>query len=336
MSDSSPFGFGRFVPGFDFLQNLAKNSAASVPAMPGWVAPTVSEEELEKRIEELKAVQFWLDQNSRALTATVQALEVQKMTLATLKGMNVAMGDLASAFTPKAPAPAPEAARAEPPAAPSMSSFFGASRAAAAEPDRADPPAPAPRHAGPDAPADDDANGPEAGGEEAAAGEGAAAADAPAAAPGVIDPMQWWTALGTQFQQIAAHALQDVAQHQSTLDATRTMAAEAVKTATGVATHLAAQGMQGLQDAARQAPAGKPGKSRTTAKAAAQRAAPKRAAAPSSTPRAAGKAPAAKVPAKAPAKAAVKAVAKSAKSARSAKAAQPKAPPRTARSRPAR
>jgi len=334
MSDSSPFGFGRFVPGFDFLQNLAKNSAIGVPAMPGWVAPTVSEEELEKRIEELKAVQFWLDQNSRALTATVQALEVQKMTLATLKGMNVAMGDLASAFTPRTPAPAPEPARAEPPPAPSMSSFFGASRAAAAEPDRADPPAPAPRHAGPDAPAEHGATGPEAAGEEAAAGEGAAASDGPAAAPGVIDPMQWWTALGTQFQQIAAHALQDVAQHQSTLDATRTMAAEAVKTATGVATHLAAQGMQGLQDAARQSPAGHSGQARTTAKAgkpgtaqaAAKRAAPKRAAAPSSTPRAAAKPPAAK----APAKAAVKAVAKSAKSA------QPKAAPRAARSRPAR
>lgn len=84
-SDTSPFGFGRFVPGFDFLQNLAKGAAAGMPQMPplsGWVAPTISVEELEKRISELKAVQFWLDQNSRALTATVQALEVQKMTLA--------------------------------------------------------------------------------------------------------------------------------------------------------------------------------------------------------------------------------------------------------------
>jgi hypothetical protein len=39
----------------------------------------------EKRIEELKAVHFWLEANSKALGATVQALEVQKMTLATLK-----------------------------------------------------------------------------------------------------------------------------------------------------------------------------------------------------------------------------------------------------------
>ncbi|WP_368731417.1 PhaM family polyhydroxyalkanoate granule multifunctional regulatory protein, partial [Escherichia coli] len=53
---------------------------------------------MEKRIDELKAVQFWLEQNSRALTATLQALEVQKMTLATLKGMNFSMGDVANAF----------------------------------------------------------------------------------------------------------------------------------------------------------------------------------------------------------------------------------------------
>jgi hypothetical protein len=59
-------------------------------------------EELDKRITELKAVQFWLDQNAKALSATVTALEVQKMTLATLKGMNFNMGDVANAFKLKA------------------------------------------------------------------------------------------------------------------------------------------------------------------------------------------------------------------------------------------
>jgi hypothetical protein len=105
MSDTSNFGFGKFVPGFDFLQNLAKGASSSIPQLPNlsnWVAPTISVEELEKRIDELKAVQFWLEQNSRALTATIQALEVQKMTLATLKGMNFSMGDVASAFKLKA------------------------------------------------------------------------------------------------------------------------------------------------------------------------------------------------------------------------------------------
>ena len=87
MSDSENSGFGKFVPGFDFLQNLAKGASQAVPQMPNvanWIAPTLNEEELDKRINELKAVHFWLDQNSKALGATVQALEVQKMTLATL------------------------------------------------------------------------------------------------------------------------------------------------------------------------------------------------------------------------------------------------------------
>ena len=85
MSDSTGSSFGKFVPGFDFLQNLAKGASQNIPQMPNlanWVAPSLNPEELEKRIEELKAVHFWLEQNSRALGATIQALEVQKMTLA--------------------------------------------------------------------------------------------------------------------------------------------------------------------------------------------------------------------------------------------------------------
>ena len=111
MSDTPTFDFSKFVPGFDFLKHLGQGAAAAAPASPlgGWVAPTINVEELEKRITELKAVQFWLDQNAVALKATIQALEVQKMTLATLKGMNFSMADLASAFKLH-PSPAPEAA----------------------------------------------------------------------------------------------------------------------------------------------------------------------------------------------------------------------------------
>lgn len=107
--------FAKMMPGFDFLQSLmshplasapggASKSAAGIPPMPNpvnWLVPTLSTEELDKRIEELKAVQFWLDQNARALQATVTALEVQKMTLNTLKGMNIHMSDVANAFTSK-------------------------------------------------------------------------------------------------------------------------------------------------------------------------------------------------------------------------------------------
>jgi hypothetical protein len=71
-------------------------------------------EELDKRIQELKTVQFWLEQNTNALKATIQALEVQKMTLSTLQGMNVNMAELAKAFTAKMPDLQPETHAAKP------------------------------------------------------------------------------------------------------------------------------------------------------------------------------------------------------------------------------
>jgi hypothetical protein len=113
MSDSSAFDFSKFVPGFDFLKKLSSSGATAMPQASSWIAPTLDPQELEKRIQELKAVHFWL--------------EVQRMTLATLKGMNFSMNDLAEALKAKptetaAPnfsftAPAPEAASA-PSAAP--------------------------------------------------------------------------------------------------------------------------------------------------------------------------------------------------------------------------
>ena len=84
----------RLAPGFDFLQDLVKNAGAALPHIGQWVAPTLNPEEIGKRIEELRTVQFWLEQNARMIGATIQALEVQRMTLSTLQSMNVQMGDL--------------------------------------------------------------------------------------------------------------------------------------------------------------------------------------------------------------------------------------------------
>ncbi len=103
------FSFTKLVPGFDFLQGLAKSAGAALPGMaslPGigqWVAPTLNPEEIEKRISELRTVQFWLEQNARMLGATIQALEVQRMTLSTLKTMNVQIGDLRESLTAAVP-----------------------------------------------------------------------------------------------------------------------------------------------------------------------------------------------------------------------------------------
>jgi len=196
MSDASkPFAFSQFVPGFDFLRNLASGSASAgasaVPSMPSlssWVAPTLSVEEVDKRIQELKTVQFWLEQNGHALKATIQALEVQKMTLSTLRGMNVQMEDLASAFTRQAAAATPTF-RAEPPApAPASASEPEPKAADKAIPEEADAPAAKSKRAKAqaDGPSDD--------------------------AAGVVDPLQWWGALTQQFQQIASAALQEASQ----------------------------------------------------------------------------------------------------------------------------
>lgn len=104
MADAAPFA--KLVPGFDFLQGLVKNAGSALPNIGQWVAPTLNPEELEKRIEELRTVQFWLEQNARMLGATIQALEVQRMTLSTLKTMNVQMDDLRDSLKIRVPGPA--------------------------------------------------------------------------------------------------------------------------------------------------------------------------------------------------------------------------------------
>ena len=116
MADDSGVPFAKLVPGFDFLQGLVKNAGSAMPSIGQWVAPTLNPEELEKRIEELRTVQFWLEQNARMLGATIQALEVQRMTLSTLKTMNVPLAQLRDSLKVRepdaAPAPAPAAAKA--------------------------------------------------------------------------------------------------------------------------------------------------------------------------------------------------------------------------------
>ncbi len=115
---NSPTDLAKMVPGFEFLQNLMKGAGASLPGVQGfgqWIAPTLDPQELEKRIQELKTVQFWLEQNARLLGTTIQALEVQRMTLSTLQTMNLPMADLRDALKARLPQAAPPAAPAPAP-----------------------------------------------------------------------------------------------------------------------------------------------------------------------------------------------------------------------------
>lgn len=140
MADTAA-NFTKLVPGFDFLQGLVKNAGSALPNIGQWVAPTLNPEELEKRIEELRTVQFWLEQNARMLGATIQALEVQRMTLTTLKTMNVQMNDLRDSLTIKPTAATPAAAPASKAAAKTKTSSRGKASpaAAAATPQAVDP-----------------------------------------------------------------------------------------------------------------------------------------------------------------------------------------------------
>ncbi len=165
--------FTKMVPGFEFLQGLVKNAGAALPSVGQWIAPTLDPGELEKRIEELRTVQFWLEQNARMLGATIQALEVQRMTLSTLKTMNVSVGELRDSLTLK---PAAVTSTTPQPVA---------------DGDRT----PAPARSNAKAPR-----------QTSTSGGGAA----PVAA-GVVDPMQWWGALTKQFTQLAASAMKDTA-----------------------------------------------------------------------------------------------------------------------------
>src|SRR4030095_1712051 len=112
MADSSP-ALTKLVPGFEFLQGLVRNAGAALPNVGQWIAPTLDPAEIDKRIEELRTVQFWLEQNAPMLAATIQALEVQRMTLSTLKTMNVTVGDLGNAMKLRAPAAASAPASAK-------------------------------------------------------------------------------------------------------------------------------------------------------------------------------------------------------------------------------
>jgi hypothetical protein len=175
-----PSNLASMVPGLDFLQGLMRNAGSGLPPMSQWIAPTLDPEELDKRIQDLRTVQFWLEQNARLIGTTIQALEVQRMTLSTLQRMNMPLSDLGRAMQMQ-PAPEP------PPPAP-------------APPTRPAPPVASP--APPPAAASADRS---AGDADAESGPGAGAAPS---AP-LADPLQWWGALTQQFTEIAAKALKD-------------------------------------------------------------------------------------------------------------------------------
>lgn len=156
----------------DFVKNLW--GSMSVPGMgvPGITAPTMSVEELDKKINDLKAVEAWLNLNTSMLRGSIQALEVQRGTIATLKSMGAS---LAAAITQPG---ASEKTVFE--SVPYASAFFQQAAPAAPEPKPAPAPAPAP--------------------EPAAAAPGDAGSQ-------LANPSAWWNLLQDQFKQAVSTAM---------------------------------------------------------------------------------------------------------------------------------
>lgn len=177
---SAPSPFSAMGETFELMQKMwggmgmpTPGNLASIPGMPqqipSMLAPTVDLGELDKRITDLRAVAQWLDLNASMLRATIQTLEVQRATIATLKGISGAM------LAPLAkPGQKPDAAELPPNAfaMPPMPAAEepGAARRSGRKRHKAKPPHPP------------------------------TVADAP------LNPAAWWNTLQDQFTKIAATA----------------------------------------------------------------------------------------------------------------------------------
>ena len=162
----------------DFVKNLWGSMSVPGMGMPGITAPTMSVEELDKKISDLKAVEAWLNLNTSMLRGSIQALEVQRGTIATLKSMGAS---LAAAITQPG---ASEKSVFE--SVPYASAFFQQATPAA--------PAPAPKPAPAPAPAPEPAAAvPDDAGNQAAAQ--------------LANPSAWWNLLQDQFKQAVSTAM---------------------------------------------------------------------------------------------------------------------------------
>lgn len=163
--------------------------AAGLPgALPSMITPTLDVAELDKRIADLRAVEQWLNLNAQLLRTSIQTLEVQRNTIATLKSIG---GAVLGPVTGSTPAPAADA----PPQRPKGSFRAPGSAGPFVV---APPPAPAAPPAQPQP-----------------ARRARKASRSPGQAVGALEapfsPAAWWHTLQDQFQKVAAAAAADAA-----------------------------------------------------------------------------------------------------------------------------
>ena len=189
MADSNMSGIpgvGAMTDTLEFVKNLWGGMK-----VPGMAMPSLSVDEVNKQITDLKAVESWLNVNMSMLRSTIQALEVQSATLAALQTMSTSMNSLAQAGAAGLAAAVPSRA-----AAPSAASAPSASAKPTA------PPAPSfsfepPVAEKPAAP----------GGASPTAQSDKPASDDMSNATAFANPAAWWNLLQDQFKQAVSTAV---------------------------------------------------------------------------------------------------------------------------------
>lgn len=146
--------------------------------IPGMAMPSMSPEEIDKQIADLKAVEAWLQMNMNMLRGSIQALEVQSATLSALRSMSETFAQAASAASSAGAAAADDK--------PAFESPFASSKSTAAGTDD--------DHA--------DAKADPAGMPGMAGMAGMAGMTTPFA-----NPSAWWSAVQDQFQQAVSQAV---------------------------------------------------------------------------------------------------------------------------------
>lgn len=189
MSDHNQLpGTGSIADSVEFVKKLW--GIPSAGAIPGMLVPTLSLEEINKKIADLKAVESWMAVNMNMLRGTIQALEVQSATIINLQSMGAMMG---------AQQPDPKSAAAPAGASSFPFAFPGWPQQAAADskPEAAPAPAAAPEPSPPPFEA-----APAASSEPVKK-----SAPAPAAEPVAATANAWWDLLQNQFKQVVSTAL---------------------------------------------------------------------------------------------------------------------------------
>jgi hypothetical protein len=177
-------GIGAMTDTLDFVKNLWGGMSVPGMTMPGMVMPTLSVDEINKQVSDLKAVEAWLTLNMNMLRATIQSLEVQSATISTLKSMGESFS---AAVKSGAAKPAADAAPKD------------------SYPPFSKPAAKAEAEAAPQPPAPDASNESQAAPKSAPKGPSATEPAGSSVAAG--NPALWWNMLQDQFKQAVTTAM---------------------------------------------------------------------------------------------------------------------------------